>query len=858
VTPEPPLQRQSAPTSAYTAPAISGWIADSATRHGITLLMATAVIAVCHALGATIDWRAYLVMLAWIGTNLWMSPWSARPNEYDRRLRRYAVTLVIDVLYLGIVYYFLDAAQILGAVFFAHMALTAASTLPRRWAVGIASLIIVVYSTVVILSMAGLGTPISPIGVRPLEGNRAFAVAAIASAVGMVVLLMHLQSRLIKSIRDAERRYVTLVQAAPDMVMTFDENGHFVDANPATLEQSGYTWADLKALPTMGFFTPTEWPAVVEAFRRTLAGATQRLEVRYVRKDGSERWVEGASSPLTIDDKPAVVLIARDVTEPHMQAEELKAKDARLSIVLDALHAGFIAVDRQLRVTAAFGEWARRREATGEQLLGRDAPTLGGSTNVIGQHHAVVQRVLIGESASISWTLPSTAGDRLMRTHLVPVRDGTGVVTGAAALWVDETELVRAEKEREHLRRRVADSDRVESLGKLVSGVAHELNNPLAAILNFTEDLLSETHSPEARLALEVIQSQALRSRTIVRDLLTYARRDIARPKQPSQPGPILRTLARAMRPGFATLGVNFTAEIDEQDVELMLDRTGFEQVVTNLLTNAAHAAGAGGSIRLTSRIKGDNFEVIVEDNGAGIAPDIAEKIFEPFFTTKPTGQGVGLGLSVSLGIVRAHNGTLKAENRPESVGSGARFVLRVPIPMVGVTESAPRRVSPPGMATVGHRSPIDETPSQPRAMPERKSTILIIDDEGAIRQGLRRYFTRKGWAVEESADGADALSKLLRPEASRIYDVVLCDLKMAGVSGMDVYERMHQAAPHIAQRFILCTGDTSAPDVSGFLAQVTVPILEKPFELTAVEALAEQVRSGGGSAAATGAQGPA
>jgi PAS domain S-box-containing protein len=667
---------------------------------------------------------------------------------------------------------------------------------------------------------------------------------------------MHLQSRLIKSIRDAERRYVTLVQSAPDMVMTFDASGKFIDANPATLDQSGYSWTDLKALPTSEFFTPAEWPSVVDAFRRTLAGETPRLEVRYIRKDGSERWVEGASSPLTIDGTPAVVLIARDVTEKHQQAEELKAKDARISIVLDALHAGFVAVDRNLRVTAAFGEWARRQEAAGERLIGRDLLGLGGSADAIVRHQAMAQRVLGGESASISWTTEDPAGERLMRSHLVPVRDGAGVVTGAAALWVDETDLVRAEAERAQLRQRIAEADRLESLGKLVSGVAHELNNPLAAILNFTEDLLSEAHSPEERLALEVIQSQALRSRTIVRDLLTYARRDVARPKHAAQPGPILHTLARAMRPGFAAQGVTFASELTRDEAELMLDRTGFEQVVTNLLTNAAHAAGAGGSVRLRSRVRGDGFEVIVEDNGAGIPAELAEKIFEPFFTTKPTGQGVGLGLSVSLGIVRAHGGTLRGENLPSASGPGARFVLRLPLARPAAPEATPRRQSPPGMPAVtdaSTRGPIAEPISTPRAMPERKPTILLIDDESAIRQGLRRYFTRKGWAVEESADGADALSKLLRPEASRIYDVVLCDLKMAGVSGMDVYDRMHGTAPHMARRFILSTGDTSAPDVSGFLAQVTVPVLEKPFELTTVEALAEQVRTGSASAA-TGA----
>jgi PAS domain S-box-containing protein len=860
VTPEPPVQRQSAPQTAFTAPAISGWIADSAVRHGITLVTATLVIAVCDLLGAEIDWRAYVVMGGWIGMNLWMSPWSARPSDYDSRLRRYAITLLIDVVFLGAAYFFLDAPQIIGAVFFAHMALTAASTLPRRWAVGIAALIVTVYGTVVVLGVAGVSGVASPAGLPPVAGNWLFAVAAIASAIGMVVLLMHLQSRLIKSIRDAERRYVTLVQSAPDMVMTFDAEGKFLDANPATLEQSGYSWADLKALPTMGFFMPTEWPLVVAAFRRTLAGETQRLKVRYVRKGGSERWVEGASSLLTIDEKPAVVLIARDVTEQHFQAEALQLKDARLNLVLRSMRAGFMAFDGEGRVTAVYGEWARRREAAGDHLVGRRVEELTRSPEALARHLEVADKVRSGDPAAVPWTLRTPNGDRQMRTHLVPVRDERGAIVGGAGLWVDETELARAEREREQLRKRVADADRVESLGKLVSGVAHELNNPLAAILNFTEDLLADARTPDERLALEVIQSQALRSRTIVRDLLTYVRRDIARPKALSAPAPILETLARAMRPGFATQGVTFSVELAGDPVETMLDRTGFEQVVTNLLTNAAHAAGAGGSICLSSRVRGETYEVIVEDNGAGISADLAEKIFEPFFTTKPTGQGVGLGLSVSLGIVHAHGGTLKAENRPASSGGGARFILSIPI-KVTTSGDKHRAVSPsgtPAVADGGARAPIVEAASKPRALPERRPTILIIDDEGAIRQGLRRYFTRKGWAVEESPDGADALSKLLRPEATRIYDVVLCDLKMAGVSGMDVYERVLATNTAIANRFILSTGDTSAPDVSGFLSQVTVPILEKPFELTVVEQLAESVRTENGSGAAAAARGPA
>ena len=637
-----PTSRSATPKAAITAPAIAGWIADSAKRHSITLLASALVIVVADLIGAAVDYRAYLVLAAWLGVTWLGAPWAARPSTHAARLQRYASTLVIDVFFLGATYYFIDGAQYLGVVFFAHMALIASATLPRRWAAGISVLIIGVYATLVLLITNGLGLQSSPIGAASLAGNRLFAVAAIASAVGMVLLLMHLQSRLVKSIRDAEMRYVTLVQSASDMVMTFDQDGRFLDANPATLQQSGYSWDDLKRLPTMSFFNQAEWPAVVDAFRKTLGGEPQRMEVRFIRADGTERWVQGASSPLTVDDLPAVVLIARDITDAHRQADALREKDAVLSMVLDSLNAGFIAFDRDFRVTAAFGDWARVREAGGEQLVGRQVRELANADAVLAQHDEAIQLVQQGEVASVSWILDGSDGQRRMRSTLVPLRSPGGEIVGGAGLWVDETDLASAEQEREQLRARMADVDRVESLGQLVSGVAHELNNPLAAILNFTEDLLADARSPDERLGLEVIQAQALRSRTIVRDLLTYARRDVARPRASVVPGPVLETIARAMRPGFATQAVNFTVELADATTPLLLDRTGFEQVVTNLLTNAAHAAGSGGSIRLSSRVRHEQFEVVVEDKGAGIAAEVASRIFEPFFTTKPTGQEIG------------------------------------------------------------------------------------------------------------------------------------------------------------------------------------------------------------------------
>ncbi len=208
----------------------------------------------------------------------------------------------------------------------------------------------------------------------------------------------------------------------------------------------------------------------------------------------------------------------------------------------------------------------------------------------------------------------------------------------------------------------------------------------------------------------------------------------------------------------------------------------------------------------------------------------------------------MGLGLSVSLSIVRGHEGTLLAENRSARSGGGARFIMRLPVanradePVAAATTGPAAAVTATGKtrAAAGAEA-IDEGPSSP--MPSRLPSLLVIDDEVTIRRALRRHFERRGWAVDEAPDGTDALVKLLRRDASVLYDVVLCDLKMPGIAGPELYRRLEAESPDMVRRLILSTGDVSAADVVAFLAGVTVPVLEKPFELSTLENLAEKVR---------------
>ena len=496
---------------------------------------------------------------------------------------------------------------------------------------------------------------------------------------------MMLQLRLVETIRDAEQRYLLLVQSAPDMVMTFDQEGHFLEVNPATLQQAGYTWDEIKKLPNTSFFPPEDWPKIMDARTRTLAGEIVEMDVRFVRRSGEVRWAQTRSASFRRSgETTALLVLARDITDTKRQTDALRDNDERFRLIVGALDLGFYTIDTEGILTAIYGRWSEEQVAAGKQLVGRPAIELIPPESV-DIHRDGNLRALAGEDVVVHWRSRASADapERFLRAHLAPMRDETGAIVGVAGVWTDETAGLLAERERETLRSRLAVAERMESLGNLVSGVAHELNNPLAAILNFTEDLLADERTGDERMALEVIQAQALRSRTIVRDLLTFARKGEGRTRKPGYAGADPRdTRSRAVRPGLATQGVSFSATVTEPDTPMLLDRAGFEQVVTNLLTNAAQSAGAGGAVRLVARLNDDCYEVNVEDNGAGIPEEnFARAFLEPYSSRRRRqGREWGLGLSVSLGIVQAHNGILLAENRVAlAAGGGARFTMRLP-----------------------------------------------------------------------------------------------------------------------------------------------------------------------------------
>jgi len=533
-------------------------------------------------------------------------------------------------------------------------------------------------------------------------------------------------------------------------------------------------------------------------------------------------------------DTGAMVLLAYGqvvmlLEDARKEAEEARAErlrdvassEARLKAVIETATDGIIASDAGGSVVLAnaaaariFG--ARRREMAGRPLL-EFFPAA--SRQELERRFVEVRRAAPGQQ-----TLFEIAGQG-GRGEEIPLEVAASTLVGAeSALDIlvlrDLTERRRAESEREQLQTRLAQSLRMEALGRLVSGVAHELNNPLAAILTFSEQLLAEQPRSEMAGPLVTIREQARRARAIVRDLLSFVRRREER-REVADLGTLVDRTVRALEGDLARRSVTLRVKVEPELPPLSCDAAGIEQVLTNLLDNAARAA-PGGTVTLAAHRERGGLAIEVEDTGPGIPPRLLQRIFEPFFTTRGTGEGTGLGLSVSLGIVQQHGGDLRAESRP--AGTGARFVAWLPF---GAALSIPSRRGP----TIGSASS------------HSGARVLLIDDEDAVRASMRRYFERQGWLVDEASDGTLGLSKLLATRDDLTYDLIICDLKMPGLSGLEVHKWVSASRPDLLGRLVFASGDTASPEAAAFLSSSTCPVLEKPFELSELAAVVARVQ---------------
>ena len=375
--------------------------------------------------------------------------------------------------------------------------------------------------------------------------------------------------------------------------------------------------------------------------------------------------------------------------------------------------------------------------------------------------------------------------------------------------------------ERKKIEQQMRKFEKLSALGQLIAGVAHELNNPLAVIMGYSQLLNKRTDVPEKTKAeLKKILHESERAAKIVRNLLTFSR-----PREPEMTtvhlNQIITQVVDACVPETKSNGIQVDLRLSAQLPRTKGDPNQLEQVLTNLLINSVHAQMKQSTprrVEISTREYGAYIRITVTDNGPGITPEVMSKIFEPFFTTKATGQGTGLGLAISRAIVEEHHGKMWAQSEPDK---GARFFVELPI--------IPCAEDQPPADTLSNFTAVHP---EEEMLQNSQRRLLIVDDEPGIVEVLKEALGFSGYTIDTACNGAVALQKITQDN----YDLVISDLRMPDMDGEKLYHTVRRLKPELASRIVFLTGDTVSSNARTFLDWTGNRWFSKPFNMADLE----------------------
>ena len=402
--------------------------------------------------------------------------------------------------------------------------------------------------------------------------------------------------------------------------------------------------------------------------------------------------------------------------------------------------------------------------------------------------------------------------------HLEQGAEGNG--GRLAALMRDVSERRRLEDQSRDLYHELLQTEKLAALGQTVSGVAHELNNPLATILTWSERLAARPLDDVTKRGVETILSESERAAKIVRNLLTFSRKRHTTRAMIDLNQVVRETLALR---SYEQRVSNITT-IDALASGLppvFADPHHVKQVLLNLIINAEQAmlaAHGRGTLVTRTWYDVDQESVVLEinDDGPGVPDEVQAKIFDPFFTTKAVGKGTGLGLTVAYAIIQDHGGHIRVKSEP---GHGASFFVELP-----ASTSRAR----PVVARAPHAASSDGAGAM----------VLVVEDEPALAAAVSEALTDAGFRVDRAGDGQEALERI----REKVYDLVVCDLKMPRMDGRALYKAISDASPTLARRIVFVTGDVAGTDTERFLEESGSRWLAKPFRLADLLTVAREV----------------
>ena len=582
--------------------------------------------------------------------------------------------------------------------------------------------------------------------------------------------------------------------------------------NPGAEQLLGYSVEKFQSMSAWDWLAPEELPRVQALQGRQLRGqeVANPFETSVLSSAGQRIDVEVLQSRASLNGRLLNVAFLFDISARKRSELALRQSEERFRALIDGAPDG-IAILRGPQIAFL--------NAAAARMLGAQSPeaALGVPiTDFLHPEDAKLAAARIGHLYRTGARAPDPAEYRSRS------REGQELFVEISAILTEYQgkpavlAFARDVTERRAIQARLVEADRLAALGVLSAGIAHEINNPLAYLLLNLEFLSRELptlpNDPSKLDALMVRVRDAFhgaeRVASIVRDLRTFARAD----EGIRGPVDVQAALESALNIAGSEIKQKATLIRDYQPVPPVdANPNRIEQVLLNLLLNAAQALPGhetpSHEVRAKLRSEDNQVQIIIEDTGAGIPDELLAKIFDPFFTTKPAGVGTGLGLSICRSIVRGLGGEISVNSSP---GQGSRFTVSLP-------------------ASKGRLPPKSIPPRSASPPPQKRGQILIVDDEISVSRTLRALLQNEHDVVLTS-DGTQALIAIAEGPHTG-FDVIMCDLMMPGMSGMELYERICQEHPGLEARIVFMTGGASMDRAREFLSTTINLTFEKPFD---------------------------
>ncbi len=618
------------------------------------------------------------------------------------------------------------------------------------------------------------------------------------------------RDRTVAELLQSRRKYELLIETTDTGYVILDTNGLVLDANAEYVRLTGH-----QRLDDIIGRSVVEWTAKYDRERNAAEvrkcfehGSVRHLVIDYIDAVGRVTPVEINATMLVSADSTTILTICRDISERRRAEQALFNSEEQYRSTIDAMSDLIHVVDPDLRIVLV-----NRQGRAWMTELGIDSDPVG---RTVFEAFPFLPEPVRDEYAQVfASAVPLVTEDSVVVDGKTLVTETRKIPVVEAGRVVRVVTVVRNMTEAVYARERLRQGEKMEALGQLAGGVAHDFNNQLTGMLGYAELLARRLQDPELRAYANMIARSAARSGDLTRQLLAFARQG----RLCSVPVDIHSLIADVVALLRRTIDrrIVLRQRLDAAHHVVVGDPTQLQNTLLNLAINARDAMPEGGALTFTTRdvrLVDDTaaspdsvmrlLRITVEDTGVGMTDEVQRRLFEPFFTTKPPGHGTGMGLPAVYGTVADHQGAIRVSSAP---GQGSVFTIDLPLTDVEQAEAPCRKTDPP---------------------PSIRAHVLLADDEPEVRGVLAAVLRQLGYTVTECADGDEALEHFRTSHAD--FDLVVLDVFMPRLSGALALREMRQLDPNV--RAILLSGHAAEDPMKDLLAAPTVRFLPKPVTM--------------------------